>query len=445
MKSGGGEAGVVGRERALPRVLLVGANGFIGSAIEAALRMQGCEVVGCVRSVRVGSRKAGRPVVVCDMATDVGEAAWLPRLGGIDAVVNAAGILRPRGADTFEAVHVEAPLALFRACSRAGVRRVVQVSALGDPADGEFVASKHRCDAELLRLGLDALVLRPSVVCSPRGSYGGTSLLRALAALPGVLPLPNSGTQRLQPVLLEDLGRVVAAAIVRAEPQSGIMEIGGPQIVTLAEYLRIWRRWLGFPTVPEWWIPAGLIRLGTTVGEHCSRGPLGLTMWRMLERGNVTAPDAWMQVRDRLGVGARALEVALDEVPAQTQDRLAARLYFWLPILRIALASLWIGSGVVGLTSSAADVGVAIGGPASASVMGLARASGVADLLLGALCLTRCQPRWVLGVMLAMLAGYTLAIGIFWPNSWLDPFGSLLKNLPLFAALGLLLATEERR
>lgn len=428
-----------------PRVLLIGAHGFIGSAIAAALRTNGCEVVGGVRSVRVGEGGEIRTLVACDMAADVDEDVWLSRLEGIDAVVNAAGILRERGKDTFDAVHVRAPLALFRACARRGVRRVVQISALGEVADGPFVASKHRCDAELLRLDLDALVLRPSVVCSPRGSYGGTSLLRALAALPGVVLLPGDGAQRLQPVLLEDLGRIVAEAIVRAEPRRGILEIGGPRVLTLAQYLRIWRRWLGFPVAREWRIPPALVRFTGYVGERCFRGPLGLTMHRMLERGNVAAPDAWALVHDRLGVATRPLEEALAEIPAQPQDRLHARAYLWLPVLRAALALLWIASGLVGLTSSEPDVTATLGEPASTSMLALARACGVADVVLGVLCFSRWKPRWVLGAMLAMLAGYTVVIGASWPGSWLDPFGGLLKNLPLLAALGLLLAVEERR
>lgn len=428
-----------------PRVLLIGANGFIGSTIAAALRTKGCEVVCGVRSGRIGDDRKSRVLVACDMATDVEEGVWLSRLEKIDAVVNAAGILRERGADTFDAVHVRAPLALFRACVRRGVRRVVQISALGEATDGPFVASKHRCDVELLRLDLDALVLRPSVVCTPRGSYGGTSLLRALAALPGVVLLPGDGAQRLQPVLLDDLGRIVAEAIVRTEPRRGILEIAGPRVLTLAEYLRVWRRWLGFPAAREWQIPRPLVRLAAHLGERWSRGPLGLTMYRMLERGNVAAPDAWAMVRDGVGVAARPLEEALAEIPAQPQDRLHARAYFWLPVLRAALALVWIASGLVGLTSSEQDVTATLGESASTSMLALARACGAVDVVLGVLCFVRWKPRWVLGAMLTMLAGYTVAIGVFWPGSWLDPLGGLLKNLPLLAALGLLLAAEERR
>ncbi|WP_426701798.1 DoxX-like family protein [Rhodanobacter sp. Col0626] len=65
--------------------------------------------------------------------------------------------------------------------------------------------------------------------------------------------------------------------------------------------------------------------------------------------------------------------------------------------------------------------------------------------MLGVLCLLRWRPRVVLTLMLAMLVGYTLGIGILWPAHWLDPLGGLLKNLPLFGALVILLVTEERR
>lgn len=75
----------------------------------------------------------------------------------------------------------------------------------------------------------------------------------------------------------------------------------------------------------------------------------------------------------------------------------------------------------------------------------LARFTGTADLLLGVLCLLRWRPRLILTLMLLMLLGYTLGIGILWPSHWLDPFGGLLKNLPLIAALAILLVTDERR
>jgi len=430
------------------RVLVTGAYGFIGAQVVAALDAAGHEVVCTVRGARRDERFPLLRSIGCDMGVDVREEDWHPRLAGIDAVVNAAGILRERGRDRFDTVHVQAPLALFRACQRAGVRRVVQISALGDPADGEFIASKHRGDAALLALDLDAVVLRPSIVYSTAGSYGGTSLLRALAVLPGVIALPEGGFQRLQPVALEDLAAVVVAAVTRRTPMSQeIFDVVGPEVLTLADYLRSWRRWLGSPPAREVRVPRVLVRAVAALGEVVDRGPLGTTMLRMLERGNVGATDAWPRLHDAWGVAPRALEQVLGQTPAQVQDRMHAILYFALPALHIALALLWIGSGLVGLTASSPDVAaMAQGGPWTvASSLVLARSTGVADLVLGVLCLVRWRPRAVLAAMLVMLIGYTVAIGLLWPRHWLDSLGALAKNVPLIAAFWVLLATEERR
>jgi uncharacterized protein YbjT (DUF2867 family) len=425
------------------RVLVTGARGFLGSSIVAALIDAGHEVVSAVRASSAAS-EAG--AIVCDMARDTDEAIWLPRLAGIDAVVNCAGILRERGADTFEAVHVAAPMALFRACIGAGVTRVVQISALGDPDDGAFIASKHRCDDALQALSLESVVLRPSVAYSTRGSYGGTSLLRALAALPWLM-LPGAGTQRIQPVAVEDVAAAVVAVLAGRGGARETYELVGPNVVTLVDYLRVWRRWLGMRAGREWHVPATCVRAAAHIGDVFGRGPLGLAMWRMLERGNVGASDAWRRTRSDVGVAARSLERVLAQAPAETQDRWHARLYFWLPALRVLIALLFVASGVIALAMPDAAVDVATqGGPLPPAAVHLAaRAGGVLDIVLGVLCIARWQRRRVLMLMAVLIAIYTIAIGIFWPQHWLDPLGGLVKNLPLLIALGVLTAVEERR
>lgn len=428
-------------------VLVTGAYGFIGAHIVGALIAANHDVVCAVRGARADSRFPGLATIACDMARDIHVDDWLPRLSDIDAVVNCAGILRERGNDTFAAVHEHAPLALFRACQQIGVRRVIQISAIGDADDGDFIASKHRGDAALATMNLDWLILRPSLVYSASGSYGGTSLLRAMAALPGVLPVPGAGDQQVQPIAAEDVGAAVVAALAHPQCVRETIELVGPKVLTLREYLMIWRRWLGFGSAYVLAVPSALIRITAALGERFGNGPLGQTMSRMLERGNVGAPDASARLKQHLDLMPRTLLRALDETPSHVQDRWHARLYFWLPALRVLLACLWIGSGLVGLLTPASTVVAAAPGHllTPGSVLWLARLTGAADLLLGVLCLLRWRPRIVLALMLLMLLGYTLSIGTLWPMHWLDPLGGLLKNLPLIAALAILLATDERR
>lgn len=426
------------------RVLVIGAYGFIGSHITAALTAADHEVVCAVRGARLDSRFRGLKAIACDMTTDIDPGEWLPRLDGIDAVVNCAGILRETRHNTFRAVHEQAPAALFQACMQRGIRRVIQISALGDPADGEFIASKHRGDQALAALPLDGLILRPSLVYSVHGSYGGTSLLRAMSALPWILPVPGKGNQQVQPIAASDVGAAVVAALTAPRQ---IIELVGPEVISLRDYLLTWRHWLGFSAARIIAVPSATIRMVATVSEWIGNGPLGLTMARMLERGNVGSPDALQHMRNALDLTPRALTRVLDESPSHVQDRWHARLYFLLPALRISMALLWIVSGVVGWMTPMAKISAATPDRAFSpdTLLAMARSTGTIDLLLGVLCLTRWRSPWVLSLMWVMLLGYTVGIGILWPVHWLDPFGGLLKNIPLMLVLIILLVTDERR
>lgn len=430
------------------RVLVTGAYGFIGSHIVGALTAAGHDVVCAVRGARVDTRLPGLQAIACDMSLDTSFDTWTPRLAGIDAVVNCAGILRETQDDRFETVHVEAPVALYEACVMANVQRVIQISALGNKDDGEFIASKHRGDERLASLPIAAVILRPSVVYSAHGSYGGTSLLRAMAAMPGLIAVPaGSITPCIQPIAAEDVALAVVAALSRTLNGTEIFELVGPQAMGLSDYLQIWRRWLGLRAAHVWTIPTSFVRFVCRVGEHIGRGPFGETTRTMLEHGNLGQPDALERMHEHLGLKPRTLEQVLARTPSHTQDRWHARLYLALPALRFTIALLWLASGMVGWWLPTHTVTtIAHGGPLSveASIV-FARATASLDLLLGALCLLRWRPRWVLTAMLLMLLGYTAGIGTLWPTHWLDPLGGLMKNVPLMAAIAALLATEDKQ
>lgn len=427
------------------KVLVTGAAGFIGRHVVAALVSAGHEVS---RGLRGGSAAAGPADVLCDFDLDVQPESWLPRLAGVDAVINCAGILREGRGARFESVHVAAPHALFRACEHLGIRRVIQVSALGDPADGEFIASKHRGDALLASTALDWVVLRPSVVYSTQGSYGGTSLLRAMAVTPFVLALPGDGRQRLQPIDADDLAAMIVALLAPGATSKTVIEVVGPEMLTLEDYLRQWRTWLKAPSpqvvlhVPGW-----LVGAVAAIGERLGSGPLGRTMNSMLARGNVGAPGSLARMQSILGRMPRTLRMALAERPSFVQDRWQARLHLLEPMLRIALVFVWIFSARVGFSTPAAEIDamlrpVGLGPEVS---IPLVRAASAIDLLLGLLLLARWRPRLVGALMIASLAGYTAFIGTMLPGAWLDPFGGLLKNVALLPAVAVMMAMAERR
>src|SRR5262245_9739450 len=178
-------------------VLLTGASGFIGSHLARALRAAEYVVVEARRDVNAGTAS-----VRVDFSRDLSVRDWLPKLVGIDAVINAVGILREHGTQTFESIHKRAPEALFTACVAAGVRRIVQISALGtDRGVTRYVLSKRAADDYLATLPLEWTIVRPALVFGPGGS--STRLFGRLARLPIVL-LPGRGEQRVQPLHIDD-------------------------------------------------------------------------------------------------------------------------------------------------------------------------------------------------------------------------------------------------
>jgi uncharacterized protein YbjT (DUF2867 family) len=334
-----------------------------------------------------------------------------------------------------------------QAARASGVTRFVQISALGDPVDGEFIASKHRGDAQLVALDLPVTVLRPSLVYALAGSYGGTSLLRALAAAPFVQPLPGDGAQRVQPIHAEDLAALVVEALERPQPLRGVYEVGDPLALSLREYLEGLRAWLGVRRGHVLRVPRAAMNLAAALGEAFGTGPLGRTLWRMTERGNALCEQAMRRQRATFASPVRAYADVLASTPSHTQDRWYARLYPLAPVLRVALAAMCLVSAVAGfaLTPAALQTLAQPLGLSETAALASGYGGSAVDALLGALLLVPRTARTAARVLLVLALGYTVVLGVALPALWLDPFGGLVKNLVVIPAVGVYLVLADQR
>lgn len=428
-------------------VLVTGANGFIGGAVVEALLQSGHPVVACVHSSRHlpdSPRVAWRTL---DFRECQAPSAWLPHLHTVDAVINCAGILRERKTHDFAAIHYLAPQALAEACIDQGIQRFVQISALGAPRDGLFIESKHRFDHFLLDTELEAIVIRPSVVLSLRGSYGGTSLLRALAALPFCLFLPGDGAQKMQPILLEDLAALAVKALKTPVPPSRLWIAVGPEVLSLRKYLSLLRAWLRLPRPMSIRIPKPLLEVLFAVAHRLGKGPMTPVIWKLLQRGNIGPADAYDELRALAGYAPRSVTEVLRNSASHVQDRWHARLYLLRPVMRWVLALVWLLSGLSGLLAQPERyrpileaLGVTPGHQA-----GWVIATSVLDIGLGAALLSGYRTRLAAGLMLCSVCAYTVLLGAFAPILWLDPLGGLLKNIPLLVMLVVYPIMEELR
>ncbi|MBL8671199.1 MAG: NAD(P)H-binding protein [Alphaproteobacteria bacterium] len=422
------------------RALVLGAAGFVGRHVVAGLLDAGHDVVAAARRpAEIARRFPAARAVACDLARD-DAAAWRSRLDGVDVVVNAAGLLRDPG---LQAVHVDGPRALYDACKSVGVRRVVLVSAISaDPEAGtDYARTKLAGEALLRESGLDWVVLRPSLIYA-EGSFGGTSLMRGLAALPWAVLLPGDGGQRFQPIHVEDLVVAVLRALEGPLLACRTVEPVGPDTLTLKEMLVAWRAWLDIPAGRLLRVPMAVIWALARLGDLIGKGPLSTVSVRQMEHGNVGDPAAFAAA---VGFAPRRFVDWLQRRPSHVQDRWHARMYFARSLLRLGLGAFWVGSGVIGLWAPmdfVAEVFQSFRVP-EAWWTGLARAACLVDIAIGLGVWLRWQGAHLAqaGVTLA----YTLIFTLAAPAIWVDPLGAILKNAAVLAAIAAYAAIEDDR
>jgi NADH dehydrogenase len=268
------------------RILVMGGTGFVGRAVlERLVERNG----GGGGLLRVPTRRLGHARDVQSLPTvevvqaDVHDEAQLTRLlAGVDAVIQLVASLHGSEA-SFRRVHVELLQKLVRACQAQGVRRVVQVSALGLPAGAgaaaqtppsNYLRSKLEGEAVLkaaqATAGLQLTLLRPSVIFGAEDRFLNT--FAQLQAVAPVMPLAGGGA-RFQPVWVEDVASAVVRCLDQPDTIGQTYELAGPEVYTLSRLVQLSGLWSGNerPQIP---LPASVGKLQALMMELLPGEPL---------------------------------------------------------------------------------------------------------------------------------------------------------------------------
>jgi uncharacterized protein YbjT (DUF2867 family) len=428
------------------RVLVTGAYGLIGSAILARLAREHA-VIAAGRSIAKARQFAATEWVAADFNRLTNAAAWAPLLENIDAVVNCVGVLQGGLRDDAHRVHVEATTALFSACEQARIR-VIHISAIGAEVAGptEFSRGKAQAEQDLARRDLEWVILRPALVLAG-AVYGGSAMLRAIAAFPGVTPLIAADSQ-IQVVSVEDVAETVALCLKPGAAVKVALDLAHPHIHTLGDIVVAIRRWLGFRPRPLLRVPRVAARAiglaADALGLLGWRSPARTTALKQLEAGVVGDPTAWIAAT---GIAPMSVDDILGRRPANVQDRWFARLYLLKPIAIAGLALFWFITGAIAL------------GPARAWATAEMIATGTRpdiasltvilgawfDVALGLMLCVRALARVTLILMLVATPFYLLAGTLLAPHLWFDPLGPFTKIIPMLVATALTLAIIDER
>ena len=266
-----------------PRVLVLGGSGFVGRHVCEQLNRLGWQItVPTRRAVNAASVQSlpGLTVIEASVHQEADLARLMP---GHDAVVNLVAVLHGNE-ERFEQVHVQLPGKIASAMKKAGVQRLVHVSALGADPQGPsmYQRSKARGETVLHNAGLQLTILRPSVIFGAEDKF--LNLFADLQAVAPFMPLAGSGT-RFQPVWVADVARAVAVCLQKPDTIGQTYELCGPDVLTLGELVKKAGQWAG-------------------VNHGRGRPVVGLPMW-----------VGWLQ--------AAAMEMAPGE-PLMSRDNLAS-------------------------------------------------------------------------------------------------------------------------
>lgn len=311
----------------ISQIVVTGGSGFVGRSVcEKLVQRSG----GAGGRIVVPTRRLGHArhlqmlPTVQPVEANLADDAQLARvLDGADALVHLVAVLHGSEA-RFRQVHLELPQRLAAACAKAGVRRVVHVSAIGVDANApsRYLRSKAAGETAWRSAGLDVTVLRPSLIFGAHDKL--LNLFARLQALAPLMPLAGADS-RYQPVWVED----VAAAIVRCldDPTTvgEVIECCGPEVLTLRQIVEAAGRWAGHPR-PVLPLPEALGRLQAGLMSLLPGEPLmsgdNLDSMRVPSVASGSLPGL-----DRLGIRPTPLDAVAPQYLAPGQG--PARLDPW--------------------------------------------------------------------------------------------------------------------
>jgi uncharacterized protein YbjT (DUF2867 family) len=434
-------------------ILVLGASGLIGRFVTDDLRARGFTTIGIARrfaaSQKADSLDLEMPVLSMDSAA-------LGRLfadQGADVVVNCLGALQDGPGSDVSAVHrdfVERLLQAIRASGRD--IRLIHISIPGAADEDRTAFSRTKREAERLitASGIPYAMLRPGFVIAS-SAYGGSAMLRALAALPVDLPALESATP-FQPVAVADVASTIAWLAGRdisdKAVETVVWDLMQPQAVSLGAVIEKFRQSFGTAKMQRIALPGFMLDFGAILGDLASRlgwmPPMRTTAIAELRRGVTGDPSAWITVT---GIAPKTLQQMVGERSATIQDKWFARLFLIKALMIASLTAFWMASGFIALVISydAATAILSSHAFAPSLVAPFTIGTSLMDMSIGGLIAFR--RTCAIGLIAGMLAslGYMLGTAILTPELWIEPLGALVKTGPAIVLMLVALLTLDNR
>ncbi|GLR91466.1 SDR family oxidoreductase [Bradyrhizobium iriomotense] len=419
-------------------ILLLGASGLIGRFVTDDLRARGFRVIGVARSMSPAQKMSALDIELPILLLDGAALTDLLNVHAVDVVVNCLGVLQDGPGSDTNAVHRDFVARLTQAIRASGrAIRLVHISIPGAANEDRtaFATTKREAERLIASSGIPYAILRPGFVVAP-SAYGGSAMLRALAAFPLDLPAKEMATP-FQPVAARDIAATIAWLAARkiddVSVQAVSWDLMQAEPVTMAGVIKQFRIAFGTAGWPHLAMPSFLLDVGAKLGDLASllgwMPPMRSTAIAELRRGVTGDPRDWIAAT---AIAPKTLADMIGRHPATIQDKWFARLFLVKALVFASLVAFWIVSGFIALFVSyraAAGILSAHGFP-PALVDPITIGTSLMDMSIGVLIAFRRTS--AIGLVAGIVAslGYMVGAAILTPDLWIEPLGALVKTGP---------------
>jgi uncharacterized protein YbjT (DUF2867 family) len=439
----------------LPTIAVLGASGLIGQAVATELVREGFPVIAIARRFTPTQKAffADKAVECPVLDLTAEDLSTLFARHSVEIVVNCIGTLQDspqRG--KAEDVHTGFVSRLTKALTLSHQPRLlVHLSVPGDDHDDQtaFSTTKRRAEKAITASAIPYVILRPGFVIAS-AAYGGSALVRALAAL----PIELSAQELQRPFATTDVADIAGTIAHLGQRWGGgerqwaaVWDVMDRAVPSVGSVLAAFRTHLGGPSrrlrLAPWMMTMGA-RLGDLVSCFGWSLPVRTTALVEMRRGVSGKPESWIGAT---GIEPASLERILTRQPATIQEKWFARLYLVKPMAIGSLALFWIASGLIALTASFdAAVSILTGhGFARPLAEAITVISSIADILVGTAILWRKSYRMGLIAGIALSLFYMATAAAVTPSLWLEPLGALVKTAPAIVLMLVALAILDER
>jgi NADH dehydrogenase len=167
------------------------------------------------------------------------DASVAAAVSGADAVINLVGLLYESGPQKFAEVHAKGAARVAAACSAAGIRRFVQVSAIGadEDSDSAYARTKAEGEARVREAFPGATIIRPSLMFGADDDF--FNRFASIARMLWVMPLLGFGDTRFQPAYVADVATAIVTVIEDAGAAGKTFELGGPMVYSYKQLMAL--------------------------------------------------------------------------------------------------------------------------------------------------------------------------------------------------------------